>query len=845
MRSTEREKTGRRKRLPRLILILAEALLLVFILLWRTGTTGEPGILPLETQKTAGGAAYLPATEAESGAAEASPTPKPADYSEEAAALRITEVMAKNNAALMAEDGSFPDWFELTNFSEKEISLKGWAFSDGGDPWPLPNRTIGAGECLLIYAGAECGLSADFALSEGEELTLLDPNGDEADSLWLDREDGDVALARVAEGSFELTKVVTPGFPNTREGYEAFEDSLPLPESPLIISEVCTANHDDRQNPGGVHPDWVELCNRSSAPVRLSDYFLSNKASDRFLFLMPEKELYPGEYIVIWCSRDFAGEEKARESLHAPFSLESETEHLWLTRVDGRAADGVAIRNMPVNGSFGREEGRNGWFYFEQNTPGMKNTGGCRWIAEKPQASVAPGQYDDTKELLVELSDPSGRGTVWFTTEGDLSQGSLTRYTEPVRITETTILRAVTLEDGACRSSASVFSYFLNEKHTFPVISLVSDNWYEFRVLNDSGDNSSECAGTVALIEGSRELFCQPCSIRQEDDTVVFGMVKMNNYGLRFCDCYGSQGITGQDLFGDGVLSFTALLLRNGQDWGYEGACMRSKIVEELCRGVSPDMPFRGSRYCVLYINGEYKGICPLQENMNEAFFSSAHGVSEESVEVIRGKPDYKHPLNDIIEFCRFSDMSDPKNYAKFCSDFDIDNLIDYLVIQSYSGNTDLYNSIGFYHSTEEDGGKWKMVFFDQDKTFYRPEGAVKAVFSSYGKSSQRLTDMAQSLCRNPEFRSRLLARYAEALKTTLSDENVLRVINELTQQLAPEIARDRERYGLTTAEWKNEVNRLRGYFREEYSQSVIQNLCEDLNLSAEEKDKYFSELIR
>ena len=101
----------------------------------------------------------------------------------------------------------------------------------------------------------------------------------------------------------------------------------------------------------------------------------------------------------------------------------------------------------------------------------------------------------------------------------------------------------------------------------------MSDNWYEFRVLNDSGDNSSECAGTVALIEGSRELFCQPCSIRQEDDTVVFGMVKMNNYGLRFCDCYGSQGITGQDLysksnypkssftvnFGGGMRSFFAL----------------------------------------------------------------------------------------------------------------------------------------------------------------------------------------------------------------------------------------------------------------------------------------------
>ena len=118
-------------------------------------------------------------------------------------------------------------------------------------------------------------------------------------------------------------------------------------------------------------------------------------------------------------------------------------------------------------------------------------------------------------------------------------------------------------------------------------------------------------------------------------------------------------------------------------------------------------------------------------------------------------------------------------------------------------------------------------------------------MFSSYGKSSQRLTEMAQSLCRNPEFRSRLLTRYAEALKTTLSDENVLKVINELTQQLAPEIARDRERYGLTVANGKNEVNRLRGYFKDGYSQSVIKNLCEDLSLTAEEKTRYFGELIR
>ena len=836
MKDTAQKKIGHGKRYLWLLLILAEAALLAFVFFGRIKLAEEQpeSFAPAETAETAD-----PGTRTGEPDTEPEPTPEPVDYSAEAAALRITEVMAKNNSALMAENGSFPDWFEIANLSDNEIDLKSWSVSDGGEPWPFPNMKIRAGEYLLIYAGAECGLSTDFSLAEGEELTILDPNGDEADSVWIDRADGNIALARVSEGSYELTSVITPGFANTQGGYDAYQASLEPPESPLLISEVCTANPDSRRNTGGVHPDWVELVNRSSEPVKLSDYFLSDKKSDRFLFLLPERELRPGEYIVIYCSKDFAGEENAREALHAPFSLGSDLEHLWLTNVEGMTADAVTLRDMPVNGSFGREEGRNGWYYFEESTPGTVNTSGCRRIAAKPAASVAPGQYNDTKELFIELRDPNGLGTVWYTTEGDLAQDKLTRYTEPIRITETTILRAVTLEDGACKSPVSVFSYFLNEDHTFPIVSLVGDNWKEFNTFNSSENKFIECGGSVAMYDGNTEIFCKPCGIKLKGFTAVLDKMK-KNYGIYFYDRYGATDLTGLDLFDDGVTTYSSLLLRAGQDWGYEGACMRNEIMEQLCHEFSPDMPCLSNRYCVLYINGEYKGIYSLKQNMNEDFYASTRGVSEESVEVIHGKPDYKHPLNDIIEFCRFADMTDPANYAKFCEDFDIDNLIDYLVIQSYGGNTDLYNNVKFYHSTEEDGGKWKMVFFDQDKTFYRPEGAVKIIFSFYAKPFKRLTDMALNLCTNAEFKDRLLTRYAEALNTTLSDEHLLEVINGFTQELAPEIARDRERYGLTVANWKNEVNRLRGYMKDGYSQTVIDNLCQDLNLSSAEREHYF-----
>ena len=59
------------------------------------------------------------------------PTPLPVDYSADAAALSISEVMAKNTATLLADDGTFPDWIELTNTSDHSINLKGWSLSDG------------------------------------------------------------------------------------------------------------------------------------------------------------------------------------------------------------------------------------------------------------------------------------------------------------------------------------------------------------------------------------------------------------------------------------------------------------------------------------------------------------------------------------------------------------------------------------------------------------------------------------------------------------------------------------------------------------------------------------------
>ena len=93
-----------------------------------------------------------------------------------AESLRISELMHKNKASLLDEDGDFSDWIELENASAAPLELEGWRLSDRGSKkgWALPARTLAPGELLLIFTDgkdrSEGELHADFSLSEGETL---------------------------------------------------------------------------------------------------------------------------------------------------------------------------------------------------------------------------------------------------------------------------------------------------------------------------------------------------------------------------------------------------------------------------------------------------------------------------------------------------------------------------------------------------------------------------------------------------------------------------------------------------------------------------------------------------
>ena len=210
--------------------------------------------------------------------------------------------------------------------------------------------------------------------------------------------------------TYSVSSIPTPGFVNSKEGYVAYEDSQLVPAS-LIINEAMVSNNSYVPLPDNQYCSWIELKNNSLEDICLSDYYISNSSSDRLLYQLPDVTLAPGECFLVYCDDNVTVKDdvyrniKASDYVIAPFTLSCSGENVWLTLKDNsECIDCISLRDVPVNGSYGRMENENGFFYFETPSPNEQNIDGKRFVTESPKASQCSGVYDDVENILIELS---------------------------------------------------------------------------------------------------------------------------------------------------------------------------------------------------------------------------------------------------------------------------------------------------------------------------------------------------------------------------------------------------------------------------------------------------------
>ena len=762
------------------------------------------------------------------------PAPIAPEVSEYAGRLVISEIMTKNTASVMDNTGAFPDWIEIANVSDAPVALTGFTLADGEDEdgWVLPMYSIAPGEYLVIYADGTddpgVPMHTDFSLSKGETVYLRDAHGSLIDRAECTVGKAGLALARNDEGEWAETYWCTPGYENTREGYDAWQESLAAPAT-LVISEAVTANTATAEQKNLGYCDWVEIKNVSAAPVSLGDYCLSDDDAELSLWAFPDMTLAAGESVTVICDKS-EGETDAGY-LHAPFELSVDGESLYLT-CGGEIADYVFLHDIPVNGSMGRMSGDNGWFYFAAATPGAEKTGGMRRVSAAPVCTSGDGVYDGVKTVDAVLEAAPG-ASIYYTLDGSAPTEAGAAYTGALSLGSTTVVRALAVEPGALPSRAATYSFIINEGHTLPVVSLVSDDPSAFGLMYGGGKKNIELAGNLAFYDGE-DGFSIPCGIDMHGETSL--AMPKKNMGIHFRGQYGESELD-YDLFSGGVTSFKALILRAGQD--QNASVIRNELLENLCLQYSDNVPTQRSRYCVLYVNGEYKGIYALMEKVNEQHYARLMGVSRDSVTVMKA---WANPQSEyyetVIRFAQENDLMDAKNYARFCDIVDIDSLIDWMIIEGYSANTDLATGNLRYARSTEGDGKWRFMLYDMDATL-RASGSI---FGNVLKpaSTQSAVFITQ-LINNSDFRERFLTRAGEVLATTLSNENVDAEIVHLAAQIEPEIARDCVFNKTTPERWRAAVDELRATISErDWNARCVSAIAQYMKLGAEEIQRYF-----
>jgi len=750
--------------------------------------------------------------------------------------ITISEVMSGEQYILDNGMNGFSDWVELCNNGDVPVELGCWSLSDDPaepDKWMFPELVLDAGERTVIFcsgsgAAADGVICADFGLSaSGETLVLSSSAGTQTDLVTLGQAETDHSFAAAGNGEMVLTDKPTPGYSNDENGYEAFCASGTA-KGPLAIWEVMTANTEYLPQALGECYDWVELCNVSDASLCLSDYAISDDAANPGMHILPDVMLAPGQTICIILS----GEPQLSTERydHAAFALNGAKDRLLLYGTDGTLVDYVALGKIPIGMSYGRSAASGG-FYYMIPTPNRPNEDGTRLISAAPVSEIQPGVYTGEDAFVVPFE---AAGTVYYTTDGSDPGPDDILYEGPVTVAETTVLRAAAIEDGKLVSEIWTSTFVIQEPHSIPVVSLVTDPvnlWGGKGIYQNFIEIKEERRDANISYSGEDGSFSIGCEISLHGATTVTAFDK-KSFTLRFKNSY--DGPLYYDLFGDGeVTVFSSLILRAAHE-STQSSHMHDILIADFSAENCDTVLSQKYRYVALYLNGEYWGLYALREHHSREHYASYMHVPADTVMMQRFATDTRDGLMDLYNYCKENDLSDDTCYAYVESQMDMSSMVDWMIMEAYMSNFDINGNMRYYYSPID--GKWRCGLVDVDLGMFG-YSAFDEVAGTFHHSV-----FTANLMKNEAFQELLAARLAELLEGPLSDGNMCASIDNIAAIIRDEMPMECDRWGYDVYVWESFVAGMK-HFCTGRSDIMIESLCNELGFTAKEREAWFGHL--
>ena len=769
-------------------------------------------------------------------------------------AVELSEVASANTLYFADENGECHDYVELHNTSGAAVRLGGWYLSDSISNlkrWKFPDVTLPADGYLAVHCSGydrkddAQHLHTDFRIGEGESVYLSRPDGRTVSVASPPLLMPDQAWS-LFEGAWSTELAPTPGMENSVES-AGVVNQLTFGErnGGLSLSEVMASGSVDEY-------DWVEIYNGGSQQIDLSGYGLSDNPKRPRKWQFPQGTvIQPGQYLDICLSGTDAAQVDG--AINADFAIPSEGGcTVSLANPDGRVLDAIYLPVQYGGISYGRAAGESGFFYFAESTRGAANTGAhYRARAERPQSSVQGGLFTAGDSFSVELTAPEG-SRIYYTLDCSDPTERSTLYTGPITVSGTTILRSRVYQDGLLASFIDTQSYLydVHSEGAKYVVSLVSDM---DNLASDERGIMVRGTGEIQNYmqywerEGHVEIFTtdgevavsEGCGLSLHGVSSRRRPVKTFNVIAR--SQYGANRFNYPLFSGRDYDSYQSLVLRpSGED--QDMSFMRDTVLTSLMKDSS--LLYQEHEICVVYLDGEYYTLCYLRERINRHSVCQFEGWEgmEDDIDLIavddRVKVGSNESYEALLDWIRANDTSTDEAYAYLDSQIDIQNYIEYMAAEIFTGNTDTQN-IRRYRNAKADG-KWRWVFFDMDWAFFNDTDSISNWLDPQGMGIGQSTDttLFRGCMRNPTFRDQFLTYLGEMLATTFSTENVLEKFEAQYRRIEPLLPEYVEKwnyklnYGIRVVinYAKERPAKLIGYFKN----------CKALGLTDADMQKYF-----
>ena len=767
------------------------------------------------------------------------------------AQLFINEASNANGTNYVLANGSSPDWIEIYNSSATSQNLQGFYLSDKRttlNQWAFPPISIPANGFTTILANSQ---GSTYLVNHFESpinyqalwsyaipnaaipnwyTNSFDASGWSQGKMSVGYGDGDdstditgPATTIYARINFNVTNfndiVKTMLDIDYDDGFVAYLNGVEIARDGLVGTppnfDELAADHESQLYQGGnlssFDLDMSVISNLLqngtnvlAVEIHNSDPSSSDLTCRPFLtFGLASPQQQFGGYIHPFFNSPQAG------TIETNFSIATLGETLYLSNANGIILDSLYVPDLEANMSVGKKnDGNNSWFIFPTPTPNSTNNVALSFngYEEQPSLDLVGGIFPNAITVNVNNNSTQG-GIVRYTLNGQDPDGTSTVVSGPITISANAVLKVRCFPNGTNRymSPIEAETYLINESSTIPIVSLtiddddlygangIFDNWWtdwkrqcNIEYFTPDGTKQFESRASVKPDGGAGGSRSNPQhSVTVEPANTTFGTGENIHYPLFPEKPY--------------VNDLQAIYIRNGSNFWNQYHQRDATFMRVMRKSYANSQAYRPAN---VFLNGQFFGVYELREKANETYFNENYGNHVDSLDLLSVSYWYGGALRTVkgsdssffnmINFITTADKSNP-NYLSLCDKrLDLKNYTDYIAAELWYGNTDwVYNNVKIARTRSTDN-KWR--FFLQDVEWglggWTDYNTNMFDWFQYAIQPNTYYDIHSNLMQDSTYRNYFINRYADLMNTTLHQNTYTPIINQMYEELLPEMPR-------------------------------------------------------